>query len=120
MGRLDGVEAGWRREAEAVISGMQEWRQQRPRATLAEIEAALDERLSGMRARLLGDPALASEATAVAGRGEGRPVCPACDEPLQARGRRTRAVVTQGDRVLRLARDYAACPRCGGGHFPPG
>jgi hypothetical protein len=120
MGRLDGIEAGWQREAEAVISGMTEWRQQHPRATLNEIEAALDERLSGMRARLLEDLALASEASVVAGRGAERPACPSCRGPLEARGQRTRAVVTQGDRVLRLARDYAACPRCGGGHFPPG
>ena len=71
MGRLDEVEGSWRREAEAVLSGVREWRAQHPTATLAEIEAALDERLSGMRARLLEDLALASEAARVAGAGPG-------------------------------------------------
>ena len=41
---------------------MKEWRLQHPTATLSEIEDALDERLSGMRARMLEDLALASAA----------------------------------------------------------
>ena len=120
MGRLDGVEGRWQRETAAVLSGMKAWRLQHPRATLAEIEAALDERLDGLRARLLEDLALASEAAEVSGKGEQRPRCPGCGQWLEARGRHRREVVTQGDRVVRLARDYAVCPACGAGLFPPG
>jgi uncharacterized protein YPO0396 len=39
----DEVEARWRQLSEEVITGMAEWREQHPRATLSEIEAALDE-----------------------------------------------------------------------------
>lgn len=120
MERLEAVEAAWHREAEAVISGLKEWRAQHPRATLAEIEQALDERLDGMRARLLEDLALASRAADLSGgRGE-RPRCPECAVEAVPRGTHERQVVTRGDRVVRLRRRYAACPRCGGGRFPPG
>lgn len=120
MEQVEGREATWQREAEALLGGLQAWRQQHPRATLTEIEAALDERLSGLRARLLEDLALASAATEVGGGGGERTGCPHCGQPLARRGRHTREVVTQGGRVLRLARDYAVCPSCDDGLFPPG
>ena len=121
MGRLDEVEESWQHEAEAVLSGIKEWRQAHPRATLAEMEQALDERLSAMRARLLEDLALASRAAEVAAASaEERPRCPRCGGVLQARGRGERTVITQGDRPIRLRRSYAVCTACGGGLFPPG
>jgi len=36
-------DAQWRTLSEEVLSGMKEWRLQHPRATLSEMEAALDE-----------------------------------------------------------------------------
>lgn len=63
MPRLDEeFERRWHHEAEAVMSGMREWRLQHPKATFREIETAVDEKLSGMRVRLLEDLALASRA----------------------------------------------------------
>jgi uncharacterized protein with PIN domain len=121
MDRLAAIEAAWHREADAVLSGIKEWREQHPRATFTEIEQALDARLDGMRARLLEDLALASRAADQSAEAEGeRPRCADCGSELRPRGRHAREVVTRGDRVVRLARQYAACPRCGGGHFPPG
>ena len=120
MDRLEAVEAAWHREAEAVISGLQEWRAQHPRATFTEIEQALDARLDGMRARLLEDLALASRAADLSAEAGERPPCPDCGAVLRPRGVHEREVVTRGDRVVHLARQYAACPRCGGGRFPPG
>ncbi len=67
--RLAGLAGRWRAEAEAIATGLTEWRAQHPRATFAEIEAALDARLDGMRARLLEDLALASRATEAGGAG---------------------------------------------------
>jgi hypothetical protein len=43
----------WEKLAEEVLSGLKEWRIQHPRATLKEIEEALDQRLNRMRARML-------------------------------------------------------------------
>ena len=115
--RLAAVEGRWRAEAEAIATGLREWRERHPRATLAEIEAALDARLDGMRARLLEDLALASRATEAGGAGA---ACPECGGRLEGRGAHERQVVTQGDRVARLTRQYATCAACGAGLFPPG
>jgi len=121
MGRVETFEVRWQQEAAAVISGMKEWRLQHPRATWREIEAALDERLSGMRARLLEDLALASAAAELSSQGQGeRPTGARCGVALRPRGRQERSVLVQGGQVVRLERDYAACPSCGEGLFPPG
>ncbi len=55
-------DAVWNNLAQEVMSGMKEWRLQHPKATLREIEVALDERLGRLRARMLEDVALASAA----------------------------------------------------------
>ena len=111
----------WRELIEEVLSGMKEWRLQHPRATLNEIEAALDERLARLRARMLEDAALASAAAdwdSVSG--AAAPVCAQCGKPLQARGSHPRQVQTYGGQSLRLQREYGVCPVCQTGLFPPG
>lgn len=73
------TEARWRQLAEDVWLGIQEGRVQHPKATLAEIERALDERWARARARVVQDVALASAAADVwAAAPEARPRCPAC------------------------------------------
>ncbi len=111
----------WRELAEEVITGMKEWRLQHPQATFAEIEAALDDRLARLRARMLQDAALASAATAFRDTPPpSRPVCPTCGEPLVSRGRACRRLQTQGGQEVVLERHYGVCPACGTGLFPPG
>lgn len=119
--RLDGAAQRWAGDAEAVWTGMAEWRAAHPKATFREIEAALDERLDQVRARVLADLALASAATDVAGEdAEERPRCERCGAMVQARGASDRTLLTHGGAEVRLRRTYAACPQCGGGSFPPG
>ena len=90
----------WRALSEEVLTGMKEWRFQHPRATLSEIEAALDERLARLRARMLEDAALASAAADWdVARGETPPVCPQCGASLQARGGHPRQLQTQGGKA---------------------
>jgi hypothetical protein len=48
--RLEGAPARWAGDAEAVWTGMADWRAAHPKATFSEIEAALDERLNQVRA----------------------------------------------------------------------
>ena len=111
----------WRVLSDEVLTGMKEWRLQHPRATLSEIETALDARLAGLRARMLEDAALASAAADwESGPGAGVPVCPQCGKPLQARGRHPRQLQTHGGRQLTLPRAYGVCPACQAGLFPPG
>lgn len=83
MGWSEETEQTWHAETAAVLSGLKDWRTQQPRATFAEIEAAVDERLSGLRARLVERLALASAATTVREQPMlARPVCPTCGAGL--------------------------------------
>jgi hypothetical protein len=100
--------------------GMTAWRQAHPKATWAEIEAAIDEQLNQVRAQLIED---------VVQMGEGenwrelpeeeRPTCATCGEALSARGEQTRYLQTNGGEAIKLTRTYGTCPMCGAGFFPP-
>ncbi len=114
------IEARWRELAEEAMVGMKEWRLQHPKATLVEIEAALDERLEKVRARMLQDAAQVSAAAAVAGgRGDERPRCPKCGGKLEDQGQEPRRLTTKGDQTITLRRSYALCTKCGERLFPP-
>ena len=111
----------WHELAEEVISGMKEWRLAHARATLSEIERALDERLGKLRVRMLGDAAMASAAANLtAGEGRERSVCVECGKAVEARGKAKRLLTSQGNQALRLERSYAVCPHCQAGFFPSG
>jgi hypothetical protein len=112
-------EQQWRTLSEDILTGLREWRAAHPRATFAEIEGAVEERLNTMRARMVEDLALASAATDLAAAEAAPPACPECGQRLQRRGTQTRAVTVQGEQQVRLRRRYAVCPACGTGRFPP-
>ena len=117
----DETENRWQQEAKLVMSGMLEWRLQHPRASLQEIEEALDERWAKMRARMVQDLALKSAAARITEASEAeRPTCPQCGGPLESRGEQERTLTTIYDQPIRLERSYATCPACGTGLFPPG
>lgn len=114
-------DARWRAWAEEVLTEMKEWRLQHPRATLSEMEGALDERLARQRARMLEDMALASEVADLSQVPmEERPTCPQCGKPLGSRGQEERHLQTQGHQELTLKRSYGVCPTCEVGFFPSG
>lgn len=108
-------------ESEEIVTGMRDWHMAHPKATFAEIQAAVDQRLDRLRARLLPEVALASRAAEGADRSTAeRPVCPDCGERMTPRGTRERTVTVQGDQPVTLERSYVVCPACGAGLFPPG
>lgn len=112
--------AQWHTLAEEAITGMAEWRVQHPKATLRAIEAAIDEHLAEMRARMLQDAALASAAADLHDLpAHERPVCPACGQRLEARGQEVRHLTTRQERQISLRRTRAVCPQCGTALFPP-
>lgn len=117
-GWTEEMEARFRQLSEEVLIGMKEWRQAHPRATLREIETALDEKLAKVRARMLEDVALASRAADLVESGE-RVVCPQCGQEMEARGQAERTLTTTGNQKVVLQRSYAVCPACGAGLFPP-
>ena len=115
------IDVRWRQEADEVMSGVRDWRVQHPRATYREIEAAVDERLAKMRARMLQDAAMASAVAQIGeARLEERPSCPQCGHLLGARGEEERTLTTSHNQAITLKRSYAVCPACGAGLFPPG
>ena len=107
----------WLAEAADRFAALDAWRQAHPQATWAEIETAIDAQLGPLRAEMLGEPAMASEATHLEG---DQRTCPACGERLEAAGARRRRLRGEGDSTLELERTYARCPTCGTGLFPPG
>ena len=117
---VDRMDGQWRQLVDEVVVGMWDWRTSHPRATFREIEAALDERLQRMRARMLEEAALASQAAEWTDQTEEVPHCPDCNQALQGRGFRERRVRVQGDQEVRLRRQYGVCPACNAGLFPPG
>ncbi len=113
-------EPTWEAVSGELLSGMREWRQQHPQATLRDIEIALDEHWYHLRTRMLHDLALHSAAAnwKDTPRPE-RPMCPSCGIPLVLRGTHARQLKTYGGQELALDRSYGLCPTCQQGFFPP-
>jgi ribosomal protein S27AE len=109
-------EVRWLAEAATHFRVIADWRQTHPAATWDELETAVDAELAALRAKVLQDTALASDAVDLR---TTRPPCPRCGTPLQAAGPRTRRLTTDGDQPIELTRTYARCPVCGTGLFPP-
>ena len=96
------------------VLGMTQWRKEHPKATWAEIEAAVDERINQVRAQVLQDVVQMGESEdwrAILQ--EERPRCTTC-------GKQKRFLQTMGGEAVKLTRMYGICPTCGVGFFPPG
>jgi hypothetical protein len=115
-------EQGWAELSGQVHAELAAWRRAHPRATLTEIEAATATALQRLQARYLRDLVAASPSADLAAVPPAeRPRCPACGGALEARGPRTRAVLTPGQpEPVPVTRSYAVCSACGAGLFPPG
>lgn len=113
--------ANWERLIEDILTGMRDWRTAHPKATFAEIEAAVDERLNRVRARMLEEAALTSRSADLTAATAGeRPVCPHCGRRMKARGQQERTLTVRGGQEVCLQRSYTTCSACGTGLFPPG
>ncbi len=103
------------------VLGMTQWRKEHPKATWAEIEAAVDERMNQLRAQLLQDMVQMGETEGWSQKPEEeRPKCATCGKPLWARGEQTRFLQTTGGEAVKLTRTYGTCLKSGVGFFPPG
>jgi hypothetical protein len=100
----------------AVEADLAAWHAAHPDAPLAEIEAAVEARVSQLRAALL----QARVGAAAAQEAAAQPAGPGCGAPLQRRGRHPRTLTARGGGTLRVERSYYECPGCGTGRFPPG
>ena len=105
---------GWEALSSHAMGELIRWREAHPAATFAEIERELDERMADVRARMLGELA---ELTSL--RQPSLTACPECGGAMQPAGTHGRKLKTQRQRDVSLERDYARCPKCGVGFFPP-
>ena len=103
-----------------ALGKVTEWRQAHPKATLQEIEKALDEQLGRLRKELLEELAQGSDAADWSAESEEGPVCEKCGTRLEGRGKGKRKLTTNYDQTMEIARRYGVCPVCETGLFPPG
>ena len=117
----EGVESDWSQAAEGVMLEIRDWREQHPRATLTEIEAAVDGLWAKVRARLIQEVALASEAKDIGRqRGDSCSRCSECGRRLESRGEKVRKLSAHHDQLIELRPSYGRCPVCETRVFPPG
>lgn len=111
---------GQRSEALMILTGMKEWREHHPHATLHEIEQEMDERLNQLRAGMLEELInMSPQADWSRVAPETRPRCEKCGALLVRRGKQSRWLQTSGGEQIELQRSYGTCPECGQGLFPP-
>ena|SRR5947209_18444696 len=89
------------------------WHARHPRATLAEIEAAVEEQVNRLRADLIEERIDVTFC-------EEQPHCTQCGATMKPHSHNRRTVVLRGDQSLPIERSYVVCPACGAGLFPPG
>src|SRR5436305_5181951 len=79
------------------VLGITQWRKAHPKATWAEIEALVDERMNQLRAQVIQDVVQMGETEEWSEiPQEERPRCASCGKPLWARGEQTRWVQSTG------------------------
>ena len=115
----EGTESNWSKLSEGMMLEITDWRKRHPRATLTEIEAAVDGLWAKARAQLIQDAALASEARAIShGGGESWSRCPGCGGHLESWGEKVRKLSAHHDQWIELKRSYGVCPACRARVFP--
>jgi hypothetical protein len=101
------------------VLGITQWRKEHPKATWAEIEAAIDEQINQVRAQLIQDGVQMGESEDWSEMPEEeRPRCATCGKPWWTRGKQTRYLQTNGGEAVKLTRTYGLCPQCEVGFFP--
>ena len=91
---------------------LKEWRRAHPNATFREMERAVEEQVSTLRAAMLQE--VAND------QGEQITLCPQCGRRMWRRGEYSREREIPGGIPIELSREYHTCPHCQLGLFPPG
>jgi len=116
---IDPDDPQWQKLSAEILSGMKEWATQHSKATFAEIERETMKRMAQLQARIMEDIAQGMEAEQQRGQQEALR-CPECGAEMQYRGEQKRRLQAPGGQEVVLKREYAVCPKCGTGFFPPG
>ncbi|MCB8980776.1 MAG: transposase family protein [Ardenticatenaceae bacterium] len=93
---------------------LSQWHQANPKATLTEIEEAVEAELAMVRRQLVEE--LAQEKI-----GEQKvPDCPQCGQQMVKNGQRKRKLKSKEGQTIQLNRQQWRCLNCGATFFPPG
>jgi len=116
---FDQADPKWQQLVVEITSGIKEWMEQNPQATMADIERETMRRMSQLQARMMEDILRAKAAEQKANERE-TVCCPECGAEMEYRGDRERSLQAQGGQEVVFQRGYAVCPKCGAAFFPPG
>ena len=94
---------------------MRQWRQANPKATLTEIELAVEAELAELRRQLVQEMVREE-----AGGKPEVPDCPQCGQAMVKNGRRKRNLQAKEGQTIQLDRQQWRCLNCGATLFPPG
>lgn len=98
-----------------ITEKMKQWREAHPKATLTEIEEAVDVELAKLRGQLVEKMAQAG-----ADKEEEVPECRHCGEKMVKNGRKKRKLQAKEGETIQLERQQWRCLGCGATLFPPG
>lgn len=100
---------------EKMENQIRQWRDANPKATLTEIEEAVEKGLAELRETMV---------TSLAQEGEEKeweaPLCPHCQTKMVKNGKKKRRLKTKEGKTIILDRQQMRCPHCGMTIFPPG
>ncbi len=115
------IGSDWLRYFQAVQQQVLDWNRDHPKATWAELDAAVWRQLSGVHTRMMEDVVAARPLASFSQMPEDeRPRCSECGDRLQSRGAKTRKLRSVGQEMIRLERAEGVCPTCGRAFFPSG
>lgn len=92
------------------------WEGSHRRATLSEIETAIDDELTQLRRELIEELVKEREAE----RQGVAEACPNCGQVMAVNGQKKRQLKSKGGEEIRMEREQLRCTGCGMTLFPPG
>ena len=99
---------------EKAGKAIEEWQTENPKATLSEMERAVDTEMNKLRSQIMKRLVEEQERQE-----EEEQLCPNCGRKMGKNGRRKRQLKTKGDERIEFERQQFHCSGCGMTHFPP-
>lgn len=100
---------------EKMESQIRQWRNANPKATLTEIEEAVEKELAELREAMVASLAQAREE-----KEREASLCPHCQTKMVKNGQKRRTLKTKEGKTITLKRQQMRCLHCGMTLFPPG
>jgi len=112
---MDEKQTSQQEQPDELTRKMHQWRQTNPKATLTEIEEAVEAELAQLRKQLV-EEMVQEKVSGL----QGEPDCPQCGEKMVKNGRRQRKLKSKEGQTIQLDRQQWRCLSCGATLFPPG